>query len=96
MVDKVTDTLEMLEGLVRDGKIPSFSVSIGNKSLRVKADNSNEVRTIPLRDEIYDSLHTYFYGVENIAYRSHDYSSLKSFIHARIMLDKMLNQEEGL
>ncbi|PRY11342.1 hypothetical protein CLV24_111137 [Pontibacter ummariensis] len=93
MKDNITHTLGEFEALVKDGAIGSFCISVHNQQLKIKEDQGPLEQTVPLAGDLFDSLYTFFYGVDKIAYKSHDYSNLKSIINARMMLDRMLKQE---
>ncbi|MFD2247494.1 hypothetical protein [Pontibacter ruber] len=92
MVENVSQVLEKFEGLVKDGKITAFRVAVADECLQIKAVNNPLQQIVPLSQDIYESLHTFFHGVGQIANESHDYANLKSFVNTRVMLDKLLSQ----
>ena len=92
MINNLTQALEEFEALVKAGKMETFWVAVRKDGLRIKAVKSNLERLLPLTDEMFDSLNTFFYGVERIEYATHDYTNLKSFINARVMIDHVLKQ----
>ncbi|GHA56061.1 hypothetical protein [Pontibacter akesuensis] len=92
MVTKLTQTLQDFEDLVTSGGIKSFQVSFQTKGLWIKADQGAEEQTVTLPEELLNSLLNFFYGVECINYRSHDYTNLKGFINAKVMLERLLHR----
>ncbi|GAA4436840.1 hypothetical protein GCM10023188_30370 [Pontibacter saemangeumensis] len=94
MAANVTQVLEEFEAHVRDGKIITFWVTVGKDGLCLQAGQSGKKREIPLEEDLVKSLAVFFYGVDRIEYKSHDYANLKSFINARAMLDRLLNKED--
>ncbi|GAB3528575.1 hypothetical protein GCM10027443_06680 [Pontibacter brevis] len=96
MVNNITRALEEFETLVKDGKLSSFWVSFRNNGLCLQGCQSGLEQLVPLEPDMYESLHTFFYDAGRIAYNSHDYTNLKCFINARVMLDRLLNKEGSL
>jgi len=83
MTRKVTQKLNNFESQVMSGEIVSFTVSLYQTGLKIKAANEAMVQEIPLVDEILIPLKVFFVGVETIEYSSFDYVSLKSFLSAQ-------------
>ncbi len=82
------------EALVKRGEISSFWVSVGKGALVIQASNEARTHRLLLSEDMSSSLSTFFYDVEKITYRTHDYSNLKCFINARLMLDRMLQKDK--
>ncbi|WP_161888234.1 hypothetical protein [Pontibacter russatus] len=95
MADRITQTLEEFETLVRDGKTATFWVAVRKDGLWFEVPEKELNQKVPLAADMFDSLATFFYGVSRIEYNSHDYDNLKSFINARAMLDRLLNNKEA-
>lgn len=93
MEDTVTLVLKEFESLVKNGEINSFWAAVHKDGLCIQADQGKLKRNVPLGEEMYDSLSTFFYGVSKIEYRSLDYANLICFINARNMLDRLLNKK---
>lgn len=93
MSDKITCELVRFETMVNNGEIASFWVSVRSSGLCVQATQSAVEQIVPLEKQMFHSLSTFFYGVGKIEYRSHDYTNLKRFVNARVMLDRLLNKE---
>ena len=93
MENSITRVLEKFETLVKEGEISSFSVSVRKHGLLIKASQNTLEQTVPLEKDMFGSLSTFFYGVDTIEYNSHDYTNLKRFVNARVMLDRLLNKE---
>lgn len=96
MADNITRVLEEYETLVKKGDITSFWVSVRSQGLLINDVQSAMEQIVPLGEDMFNSLHTFFYGVEKIEYRSHDYTNLRCFVNARVMLDRLLNKENNL
>lgn len=95
MADNITRVLEEYETRVKNGDIISFWISVRSQSLFIKDVQNVMEQMVPLEYDMFNSLHTFFYGVEKIEYKSHDYTNLKSFVNARMMLDRLLNREDS-
>ncbi|MFD2512451.1 hypothetical protein ACFSRY_01120 [Pontibacter locisalis] len=93
MAENVTQALDDFEKFVKEGKIDLFWVTVHSNRLRIKAAHSPIERIVPLGKDLCESLAAFFQEIERIEYRTHDYVSLKSFINARTMLDKMLGEK---
>lgn len=83
MTRKITQKLNIFESQVSSGEIISFSISLYQTGLKIKAANKDAVQEVPLLDEILMPLKVFFAGVETIEYSSFDYISLKSFLSAQ-------------
>lgn len=95
MENNITRALEDFETLVQEGEIVSFWVCVRSQALWIQATQSSLERLVPLEQDMFQSLSTFFYGVDRIEYLSHDYTNLKCFVNARVMLDRLLKKEEG-
>lgn len=95
MVNSITRALEEFETLVSEGEIASFWVSVRSQGLWIQATHNSVERLVPLEQDMFHSLGTFFYGVDRIDYRSQDYTNLKSFVNTRAMLDRLLSKEDG-
>ncbi|WP_147294227.1 hypothetical protein [Pontibacter diazotrophicus] len=95
MSNNITCELVKFETMVSDGVITSFWVSVRSHGLWLQAAQSAVEQIVPLEKDMFNSLSTFFYGVEKIEYRSHDYTNLKCFVNARVMLDRLLNKEDN-
>ena len=76
-------------------KLPLSGLVSAKDGLSLQAGQSDKKREVPLEDDLVKSLAVFFYGVARIEYKSHDYDNLKSFINARVMLDRLLNKEDN-
>lgn len=92
MENNITLVLEKFEKLVKEGKTTSFSVSVRKHGLLIQVPQNALEQTVLLEQDMFDSLCTFFYGVNEIEYKSHDYTNLKSFVNARLMLNRLLNR----
>lgn len=95
MVNSITQALELFEERVKEKKITSFWVAIRDHALWIQAAQNDMKQEVALEDDMYDSLRTFFYGVGRIVYMSHDYTNLKCFINARVMLDRLIKKEDA-
>ena len=93
MAERIVQSLEEFEALVRDGKSATFRVAVRKDGLWLQCGQTNQKRKVPLAPDMFESLASFFYGAGEIEYNSHDYDSLKSFINARMMLDRLLNKD---
>lgn len=96
MSDVATKTLCRFESLVKAGSIESFSVSVQDNGLLIRSEDGSEKQVITLDSDTFRSVDAYFDGIGSIRYGSFDYTSLKSLINAKAILDRMLhNKEQG-
>lgn len=93
MVNNITQALEMFEKRVTEKEITSFRVAVRDHALWIQTDPHDLKHEVALEREMYESLSTFFYGVDRIEYNSHDYTNLKCFVNARVMIDRLLNKE---
>lgn len=94
MSDAAIKVLCRFESLVEAGKINSFSVSIQDHGLLIRSEDDGEKQIIKLDYETFTSVDAYFDGIDSIRYGSFDYTSLKSLINAKTILDRMLHNKE--
>lgn len=95
MTNSITRALEEFEVMVKDGDVASFWVTVRSHGLWIQAAQNAVERMVPLEQDMFNSLNTFFYGVDKIEYNSHDYTNLKCFVNARVMLDRLLNKEDA-
>ncbi|MBF9254460.1 hypothetical protein I2I11_14240 [Pontibacter sp. 172403-2] len=83
MTRQVNQKLNSFESQVSSGEIVSFTVSLYQTGLKIKAADKEAVQEVPLLEEILIPLKVFFAGVDTIEYSSFDYVSLKSFLSAQ-------------
>jgi hypothetical protein len=94
MSDAATDVLRKFESLIRAGKIDGFDVFIKHHGLLIRSTDGIEEQVVMLDSETFTSVEAYFDGLNSIKNDSFDYTSLKSLINAKAILDRMLHNKE--
>jgi hypothetical protein len=93
MLDNVRKKLQELEEQVNQNALTSFTVYIKKEGLLVVTPGDNGQRfLVPLTDELLHSLQMFFYNTESIEYGTFDYTSLASIIHAKEILERILQK----
>ena len=77
--------------LVQERSISSFAIFIKKKGILLQAADKALEQELPLPEDVLQSLRSFFYGMPSIAYMTYDYTSLKSFVNAWVMLDELLS-----
>ncbi|WP_187264585.1 hypothetical protein [Pontibacter beigongshangensis] len=95
MPDKAQLIFSKFDTLVRAGEIAGFSISFRDYGLLVLSENEKVEESVFLESEITASLRSYFQDINCIRNDSSDYSSLKSFLNAKTILDRMLHHGDS-
>ncbi|MCC9138634.1 hypothetical protein ACFSKU_04155 [Pontibacter silvestris] len=90
MTTKVNAGLQQYEELVESGEIETFAVLIQDNCIIIEPAGSVAGMEMPVIQELLSSIRAFFYGVKSIEYGSFDYTTLRSFINARMSIDRIV------
>jgi hypothetical protein len=95
MSDNAQNVFSRFESLLKAGEIASFGISIRDYGLLVLSDDGKKEERVFLERETIASLRSYFQDTNVISNDSPDYTSLKSFLNAKTILDRMLHHGDS-